>query len=96
MYSIVKRLRDRGRRRPDREIQADLGTAGVLSLACVAGVYELKLSDRNDSTMQPIMPVLCDVKLTTLGSSRMLFKGLERGPDGAEWAQEWSVQIRDA
>lgn len=93
MYSIAKRLRDRGKRKHDRDIQVDSGKSGVLSLACVGGVYELKLSDRNDSTMQPVLPVLYDVKLTTIGSSRMLFKGLERDSTGAEWAQEWSVQV---
>lgn len=96
MYSTVKMLRERGKRKHDRDIQADAGTTGILSLVCVGGIYELKLSDRNDSTMQPILPVLCDVKLTTLGSSRMLFKGLERGADGAEWAQEWAVQVSGA
>lgn len=93
MYSIVKRLRERGRRKHSRDIQADEGASGVLSLSKVGGIYELKLSDRNDSTMQPVLPILYDAGLTTLGSSRMLFKGLERGPDGAEWAQEWAVQI---
>ena len=93
MYSTVKRLRDRGKRKHDRDIQADPGKSGVLTLANVAGYYELNLSDRNDSTMKPILPTLHDAKLTTLGSSRMLFKGLERAEDGTEWAQEWAVQI---
>ena len=93
MYSIVKRLRERGRRKHQRDIQSDAGAAGVLTLAKVAGIYELKLADRNDSTMQAIIPILYEAQLTTLGSSRMLFKGLERGPDGTEWAQEWAIQI---
>lgn len=96
MYSIVKRLRERGRRKHQRDIQSDAGVAGVLTLANVAGIYELQLTDRNDSTMQAMIPILYEAQLTTLGSSRMLFKGLERGPDGAEWAQEWAIQIMAA
>ena len=96
MYSIIKRLRERGRRKHSRDIQADSGAAGILTLANVGGIYELQLTDRNDSTMQPMIPKLYEAQLTTLGSSRMLFKGLERGSDGAEWAQEWAVQISGA
>lgn len=93
MYSTIKRLRDRGKRKHSRDIQADSGAGGVLTLANVGGIYELQLTDRNDSTMQPMIPTLYDAKLTTLGASRMLFRGYERGSDGAEWAQEWAVQI---
>jgi hypothetical protein len=96
MYSIVRRLRERGKRKHSRDIQADEGTPGVLSFANVGGIYELKLSDRNDSTMQAILPILYGAELTNLGSSRMLFKGLERAPDGTEWAQEWAVQMNGA
>jgi hypothetical protein len=96
MYSIVKTLRCAEKRKHEREIQADIGAIGVLTLANVGGSYTLQLTDKNDSAMAAIIPVLHDARLTTLGSSRMLFKGLERGPDGAEWAQEWAVQILTA
>jgi hypothetical protein len=93
MYSIVKRLRDRGKRKHDREIQADEGATGVLTLSNVGGIYELQVTDRNDSLMKPMVPVLYDAKLVTLGSSRMLFRGYERASDGSEFAQEWAVQV---
>ncbi|OON62276.1 hypothetical protein B0920_02015 [Massilia sp. KIM] len=55
--------------------------------------YELQLSSRDDSTMRPLIPTLLDARLISMGTSRMLFKGVERGQDGSEWVQEWSIHV---
>lgn len=93
MYSIVKRLRNRGLRKHDREIQSDQGTAGDLTLAMCGTGPELKLSSDDGSRQEPIIPVLGDAKLITMHGDKMLFKGIERGEGGAEYVQEWSVRI---
>jgi hypothetical protein len=61
MYSMVKRLRERGKRKHQRDIQADSGTANVLTLPNVGGIYEPQLTDRNDSTVQVVIPALYEV-----------------------------------
>ena len=93
MYSIVKRLRMRGLRKHDREIQYDPGTTGDMTLAMCGAGAELKLSRDDGSRQEPIIPVLVDAKLVTMHSDKMLFKGFERGDGGAEYAQEWPVMI---
>lgn len=93
MYSIVKRLRTRGVRKHDREIQSDQGTAGELTLSMCGGGPEARLSRHDDSRQEPIIPVLIDAKLVTMHSDKMLFRGIERGEGGAEYVQEWSVMV---
>jgi hypothetical protein len=94
MYSIVKRLRTRGLRKHDREIQSDQGTEGDLTLAMCGAGPELKLSRDDGSRQEPIIPVLIDAKLITMHGDKMLFKGIEREEGGAEYVQEWSVMVK--
>jgi hypothetical protein len=93
MYSIVKRLRHRGIRKHDREIQSDTGTRGDMTLALCSGGCELKLAADDGSRQEPVIPVLYEARLVTMHSAKMLFKGIERAPDGAECCQEWSVLV---
>jgi hypothetical protein len=93
MYSIVKRHRVRGVRKSEREIVADWGVQGELTLASCGPSYELKLSADDGSRQEPIIPILFDARLTSMHGAKMLFRGCERGPDGAEYIQEWSVLI---
>ena len=93
MYSKVKQLRHRGQKRNDREYMAAEPTEGNLTLVSCAGVYELKLSSRNDSTLSPLIPVLRDAKLITMHGNKMLFSGVERDANGVGFEQEWAVQI---
>jgi hypothetical protein len=93
MHSIVKRLRNRGVRKHDREIQTDPGTAGDMTLALCSGGCELKLAADDGSRQEPIIPVLYEARVVTMHGTKMLFRGIERGPDGAEYAQEWSVLV---
>jgi hypothetical protein len=51
MYARVKLLRQRGIRKPDREIQSDAGTAGDMTLAMCSGGCELKLSGDDGSRL---------------------------------------------
>jgi hypothetical protein len=96
MYSIVKRLRQRGIRKHDREIQTDPGTVGDMTLALCSGSCELKLAADDGSRQEPIIPVLIEARLVTMHGAKMLFRGVERGPDGAECVQEWSVLVTRA
>lgn len=91
MYSTVKTLRSRGKKKDMREIQSDPGVSGDLVLALCGSLYELKIHATDDSTMQPIIPSLLDARLISMHNGKMLFRGFEQGSDGAEWAQEWSV-----
>jgi len=93
MYSIVKRLRQRGRRLADREISASAGVRGELSVAIVGHQTEAKLYDPNDQQRRPLIPELRDAQLITMTATGMLFYGTEQGPDGAEYVQEWSVRL---
>jgi hypothetical protein len=90
MYATITCLRERGKRRNDHQIDSDPGTAGDLILAMVGGVYELKLADIDDSQQQkPIIPSLYDARLVSMHGNGMLFRGYERGSDGAGYVQEW-------
>jgi hypothetical protein len=93
MYSIVKRLRQRGLRKHDRDIQSDQGATGDLTLTLGGDGAQLKLSSDDGSRQEPIIPVLLDARLITMHHDKMLFRGIERGEGGAEFVQEWSVLV---
>jgi hypothetical protein len=99
MYSKIKRLRSRGERKLDREIGADPGTVGhmtVVRLADVpvASVYGVGSSGRQD----PFVPMLFRAKLVSMHNNRMLLQGYERignqdYPDCPVVKQEWAVEV---
>lgn len=99
MYSIVKRLRIRGVRRSLRDIQADDGTLGHLTMVTVGPRRELKLHGSGDDAQQnPTIPILFDAVLISMHGQRMMVMGFERqGDQGDPLApttmQEWSVQF---
>jgi hypothetical protein len=99
MYSKVKLLRQRGARRPDRDIASDLGAVGHLTLSSVGAMCELKLhGPEDDSQRNPLIPVLLDATLITMHGARMLFRGFERqgaqdDPAGPACLQEWAVEV---
>ena len=66
---------------------------GDLTLFICGGTPELKLAAPDDQQAKPLMPPLQDARLTTMHGNKMLFKGFERDSSGAEYVQEWSVQI---
>jgi hypothetical protein len=98
MYSKVKTLRVRGARKHERDFSAEEPTAGDMTLAMCAGVYELKLAATDDSQQKPLIPTLYDARLVTMHGNKMLFRGLERvGTDAdAQFLQEWSVMVLPA
>lgn len=99
MYSKVKRLRVRGARRSDRDIQSDPGTVGHITVAIVGMTREMKLHGTgDDSRLTAVIPILFDPTILAMGASRMLVSGLERqgaqdDPKGQVVMQEWSVEI---
>lgn len=58
MYSLVKVLRTRGQRKPDREIMSSDAFEGDLTLAYCAGSPDLNLHRRNDSAGAQVIPNL--------------------------------------
>lgn len=95
MYSKVKPLRTRGKRSAERDIHTAKPQEGIITMFMCGGAPELKLSAKNDSTATPLIPVLYEARLTTMHGNKMLFKGIEKDSSGAEYVQEWSVQIGD-
>lgn len=97
MYSKIKRLRVRGARLGDREIQADYGTVGHLTMSMVGGARELKLHALGDDAQaNAVIPVLMDATLVSMHGARMLFTGYERqgaDPKGVTYMQEWAVEV---
>jgi hypothetical protein len=95
MYSRIKVLRRHGARMAERDISAQKGHDGELTLYRTGSSIELKLSDPNDQRKEPIIPILYDARLVTMHGDRMLFQGMERTGDEkrAQYMQEWSVMI---
>lgn len=92
MNATVRVLRCAGRRKVDRDIQSEHGTAGVLTLASSEGVFELKLYDSNASQMKSLIPLLLEARVVSIRNSRMLFQGLTAGWIGGV-AQKWSTEL---
>ena len=94
MYSIVKRLRAGGVRRPNNEITDDPGYEGELRVGAAGTVVTAILIEQDDEHMRPIIPPLEHAQLTVMRVDMMLFHGIERDKGtGAGTEQEWSVQI---
>lgn len=99
MYSQVKRIRAGGERKPDRDISADAGVVGTVSVfrqgrEVVAALYAA------GGTGKPgeLLPTLYRARLVTMTGDIMLFQGWER-PRGYDQEdternkQEWSVKL---
>ena len=99
MYSKVKRLRVRGARRSDRDIQSDPGEVGRLTSLTAGSVRELKLhAAGDDSQRKPVIPILYEPVFKSINGNRMLFAGLERQGDQADpgaplCMQEWAIEV---
>ncbi len=93
MYSIVKRLRERGRRLHNRDISASPGVRGELIVGICGCSPEAKIYEPNDQQRRPLIPELQNAQLVTMTATGMLLHGTERGPDGAEYVQEWSIKL---
>ena len=98
-YSKVKRLRQRGARKSDRDIQTDPGVVGHITMATVGTDREMKLhAAGDDSRRTPIIPLLFNPTITAMHGKRQLFEGLERqgnqdDPAAPLFMQEWAVEI---
>ena len=99
MYSKVKRLRQRGARRSDREIGSDPGTVGHITMATIGTIKEMKLhAAGDDSRRAPLIPLLYEPTIQAMHGARMLVSGLERQGDQADPAaplfmQEWAIEV---
>jgi hypothetical protein len=99
MYSKVKRLRRGGARRSDRDIQADPGTVGHVTLATVGTNREMKVHAAGDDSQRlPAIPLLYNPQLLAMHGNRQLFAGLERqgdqnDPSAPLFMQEWAIEV---
>lgn len=94
MKATVTRLRERGKRRSNRDIDSDQGVTGGLTLATVGSVIELRLSDIEDQQMKPLIPILYEAQLVSMHHAIMLFRGCE-SVDGAGYVQEWRAVVHE-
>ncbi len=91
MQALVKQLYNHGVRRSDREINADPGLAGMLSLYRSGGRFELSLhAFGNDSVRTPLIPVLLDATAISMHHGKILWRGLQHADNNATYLQEWS------
>ncbi|MFC5548211.1 hypothetical protein [Massilia aerilata] len=97
MYAKVKRLRNRGQRLTDQEIANAIPAEGVLVMSGQQWNLErvIALRNPNDHVSEPLIPILCDVRLMGLQNGKMMLWGVERpeGEKGPEYIQEWSVLV---
>jgi hypothetical protein len=93
MYSIVKRLRDKGVPRTPQAITNDEGRAGELRFAQSGTTSTATLHDPDDDCMRPIIPRLEHACLVVMQVDMMRFRGVERTQEGVGYEQEWSVKI---
>jgi hypothetical protein len=93
MYSIVKRLRDKGVTRSRDDIAIDHGYEGELRFGAVGLVPTATLTESDDEHFRPIIPALEHAELVVMRVDMMMFRGIERDKSGAGYEQEWSVRI---
>jgi len=102
MYSKVKRLRRGGERISDRDIAADPGHVGHMTICQVGTVIVAKLHAAGDDARKTAMfPELWRAKVVAMHADRMLFQGFERQGNQADQdapmiKQEWAVQVMEA
>lgn len=98
MYSKIKRLRRRGERIGDREISADPGQVGHMTICQVETTIVAKFhAAGDDAQKKPMIPELFRAKIVGMIGDRMLFQGYERIGDQNDTnaqviKQEWAVQ----
>jgi hypothetical protein len=89
MYCKIKRLRRGGERIHDREIQADLGVVGHMTICRVDTTTVAKVHAAGDDARKtPMFPELWRAKITAMNADRMLFQGYERVGNQATNATE--------
>jgi hypothetical protein len=99
MYSKIKRLRNLGERLDDRDISADLGTVGYMTVILLEGVPVASVfGEQGAAGRDPLIPMLFRARLVTMHNDRMLLQGYERTGDQEDPAspvikQEWAVQV---
>ncbi len=99
MYSKIKRLRRRGERLPDRDIGADPGIVGHVTVVLVENIALMSVhAPMTAGRPVPVIPDLWRARVVTMRGDRMLVQGFERIGDQADPAaplekQEWSIQV---
>lgn len=82
MNSKVKILRNKGVRRLDREIAADAGHEGELTMHQAGTGCQLQLCSVDGPVQTSVIPALHDARLVTMHGSKMLFHA-SSGPASA-------------
>ena len=99
MYCKVKRLRRHGERISDREIGADPGAVGHMTICQVEKTIVAKLHAAGDDARKtPMFAELWRARVVSMNADKMLFQGFERvgdqsDPFAALIKQQWAVQV---
>lgn len=95
MHGKVKRLRERGKRLSDNEIGRALFVEGEVRVFGMGNTLQASVTDPRSQIGDSLLPVLYEVRLTTMHGPGMLLKGEERpqGSAGPAYVQEWSVRL---
>ena len=99
MYCKVKRLRRGGERITDREIHADPGVVGHMTVCQVETFIVAKLHGAGDDARKtPLFPELFRARVVSMNADKMLFQGFERignqaDPTAPTIKQEWAIQV---
>jgi hypothetical protein len=76
MYSNIVLMRVRGKRRPAREIDADVGVSGCVRVVTVGTVRRASLTAwGDDALLRSIVPDLFEPVLANWVGSRLLLRG---------------------
>jgi len=97
MQAKVKRLRERGQRLPDQQIYAAIPVEGEIRIYGMGGATQATITDPDSQVGDPLIPILHEVRVTSMHGAGMLLKGEERpqGDKGPAYTQEWSVRFGD-
>ena len=99
MYSKILQLRVRGVRRPDRDVNNDPGTFGMVELVHVGGYLRMKVREHGNHLAQGVLlPALWDAKCCGWNGAGMSWQGFQQHqlPEkkgDPVYFQEWRVEI---
>ena len=99
MYSKILQLRVRGIRRPDRDINNDPGTFGMVEMVHVSGYLRMLVREHGNHMPDAVLlPPLWDAKCCGWGGSSMSWQGFQQHqlPEkkgNPVYIQEWRIEI---
>ncbi len=109
MYSIIRQLRHEGIRRPDVEVAADAGFAGVVTMSMAGTTRQMTLSapetaqgvENAEGRSVLLLSPLYEPQLLSMHADGMIVRGWQRvlndrtgkNTPGATYLQEWVLTL---